>query len=89
MIENEQIEIDSFTTIEQCNNKIKGFKNLLEQKDYRGRKVAVELANVLIAKNILTLNDLPVFAEYLADEAKADEFREVINYAEAKKEGIK
>jgi len=58
---------------EQKQAEINAYRNLLEQNDYIGRKVAFEVAALFKAQfpNVST----PVYEKYLASEEQANNFR--------------
>lgn len=60
--------------------KLNEYKNLLEQNDYIGRKVAFEVAKLFKVQfpNI----EMPILEKYLEAENKADEFRQAIDELE-------
>ena len=62
---------------EQKQAEINAYRNLLEQNDYIGRKVAFEVAALFKAQfpNI----SMPIYEKYLATETKAEEFRQTID----------
>lgn len=55
---------------------INAYKNLLEQKDYIGRKVAFEVAKVF--KEQFPEISMPMYEKYLETEMLANSFRESI-----------
>lgn len=58
-------------------NELNIAKALLKQQDYRGRKVAFEVAAAL--KTLHPDLSLPVYEQYLEDEERAEQLRETIN----------
>jgi len=65
---------------EQKQAEINAYRNLLEQNDYTGRKVAFEVAALFKAQfpNV----PMPVYEKYLATEEQANDFRQAINELE-------
>lgn len=66
--------------IEEKRGQILEFKNLLEQGDYKARKLILEICRV-VKKNFPD-EDMPVFEKYEAVELEAEEFRAKINVLE-------
>ena len=62
---------------EQKQAEINAYRNLLEQNDYIGRKVAFEVAALFKAQfpNI----PMPIYDKYFSMETKAEEFRQAID----------
>lgn len=68
-------------TKEEKLSEINAYRNLLEQNDYIGRKVAFEVAAKL--KELHPELSMPVYEHYLELETKAESFRERINELES------
>ena len=68
-------------TYNQIMNEINQCRNLLEQKDHYGRKVAFEVAETL--KELFPYVSLPNYEKYKENEAKAKALRNRINELEA------
>ena len=73
--------------IERLEGEIGNFTNLLEQGDYRARKLIHELGGIIKAQfpNVQT----PVFDSYFAKEEEAQTFRDEINRLQAEIERLK
>lgn len=58
---------------EEINGEVAAFRNLLEQNDYIGRKVAFEVAALFKAQfpNV----SMPIYEKYLETESQAESFR--------------
>lgn len=67
-------------TYNQIMNEINQCRNLLEQKDHYGRKVAFEVAETL--KELFPDVSLPNYEKYKENEAKAKALRNRINELE-------
>lgn len=65
-------------------SEINAYKNLLEQKDYIGRKVAFEVAKLF--KEQFSNVEMSVYEEYLETEIKANGFRERIDELQTQNE---
>ena len=73
--------------IERLEGEIGNFTNLLEQGDYRARKLIHELGEIIKTQfpNVQT----PVYDSYLSREQEAQTFRDEINRLQAEIETIK
>ena len=67
--------------IEQKQSEINGLRNLLEQGDYKARKLIAELGAII--REQFPNAEMPVYEGYLEAETKAQQFRDRINELEA------
>lgn len=73
--------------IEELQGEICAFTNLLEQGDYKARKLIAELGSIIRAK--FPDADMPMHDKYLAAENEAQHFRNEINRLEKEIEELK
>lgn len=66
--------------IEEKESEIRGLKNLLEQGDFKARKLIAELCGIV--REQFPKAEMPVYEKYLEDETKAQQFRDRINLLE-------
>lgn len=65
--------------IEKLEGEIRAYKNLLDQGDYKARKLLFEACSILFTQ---VTNDMPVFEYYRAAEEQAQTYRDEINRLE-------
>ena len=70
---------DKEQLIEEKRTEIRGLKNLLEQGDYKARKLLFEVCSIV--KENLDV-EMPVFDHYEQAEEQAQQFRDRINELE-------
>lgn len=83
----DEVIVDVDELIRQKEAEIGGFKNLLEQGDYKVRKIVLELGSFLHDK--FRDANFPVFEGYLQQEREAQGYRDQINILEAEIEELK
>lgn len=72
--------------IERLQGEIFAFQNLLQQKDYVARKMLAEVCAIVKEK---LGAEMPIYEHYLAQEQKAQFFRDEINRLEKEIEELK
>jgi len=83
----DEVIVDVDELIRQKEAEIGGLKNLLEQGDYKVRKIVLELGSFLHDK--FRDANFPVFEGYLQQEREAQGYRDQINILEAEIEELK
>lgn len=83
----DEVIVDVDELIRQKEAEIGGLKNLLEQGDYKVRKIVLELGSFLHDK--FRDANFPVFEGYLQQEKEAQGYRDQINILEAEIEELK
>lgn len=78
---------ETMKLIEEKEGEIRALTNLLEQGDYKARKLLAEVC--VIVKAQFPNAQMPVYDRYLAEEQKAQSFRDEINKLQAEIEELK